>query len=366
MPDLTFEVEYLKDVQKGALVVLSGAIDAKTVPGFQENLNKLKDAGVIRFVLDMENVKYVNSTGLGYLVNLADNVDPQGGAIALVRVHPKVKVVFDMLGLNAFFKINNSRKEAIETLKALVPGGGGGAAQPQPAVAEPPAPPTPKMDTHKFGPGGGGPQRAPAGGAGTAVAMPVMQQSAPPVVQPQAQPEPMPVAEGPTVECTVCKSGLLVPEPGTFKCPRCSAIFTYVKDGKANFLPRRKLSPIQMTLTCSPECTESLCFLVALMGKKVGFPDDRALAIHGAVREAVTAIIEQAYGKNDQCTYQVLLVCGDNELNVKFADYGKRIDINSSDGSGKPIFSFARQVMDVVDLKPHPRGGNILTMTKRG
>ncbi|MBI5367214.1 MAG: anti-sigma factor antagonist [Planctomycetes bacterium] len=356
MPDLTFEVEYLKDIAKGALVVLSGSIDAKTVPGFQENLNKLKDAGVIRFVLDMENIKYVNSTGLGFLVNLADNVDPQGGAIALVRVHPKVKVVFDMLGLNAFFKINNSRKEAIETLRTTIAGGGGGAPATSSAATvpapEPVAPPVARAETNVMTP---------------QVPRPVTQARPTPAPAPVAAPDTsVAVHDTANLECQVCKTALQVPEPGTFKCPRCSAIFNYVKDGRATFLPRRKLSPIQMTLTCSQECTESLCFLIALLGKKVGFADDRALAIQGAVREAVTVIIEQAYAKNDQCTYQVLLVCGENELNVKFADYGKKIDPNAMDSGGQQIFNFARRVMDVVDLKPHPKGGNILTMQKRG
>ena len=58
-----------------------------------------------RFVKDMENVKYVNSTGLGYLINPADSVTPGKGGISLVKLQPKAKVVFDMPGLNAFFRI---------------------------------------------------------------------------------------------------------------------------------------------------------------------------------------------------------------------------------------------------------------------
>src|SRR5262245_55061568 len=62
----------------------------------------------------MENVKYVNSTGLGYLINLSDSVNGDKGGISLVKVQPKVKVVFDMLGLNAFFKIYQTRDEAMK------------------------------------------------------------------------------------------------------------------------------------------------------------------------------------------------------------------------------------------------------------
>ena len=114
MPDLTIQVQEVKGLAKTALVILNGSIDAKTVITFQTHLNSVKERGINRFILDMENVKYVNSTGLGYLINLSDSVNGEKGGIALVKVQPKVKVVFDMLGLNAFFKIYQTRDEALK------------------------------------------------------------------------------------------------------------------------------------------------------------------------------------------------------------------------------------------------------------
>ena len=112
MPDLTFEVKELHNIPKAVLVVMAGAIDATTVISFQTTLENLQLNGITRFVLDMEGIRYVNSTGLGSLVRLADQLESEGGGFALVKIHPKVKVVFDMLGLNAFFKIFNSKEEA--------------------------------------------------------------------------------------------------------------------------------------------------------------------------------------------------------------------------------------------------------------
>jgi len=166
------------------------------------------------------------------------------------------------------------------------------------------------------------------------------------------------------VECQSCHSTLLVPEAGTFKCPRCSAIFSH-SAGRSNFLPRRKMAPLQLTLSSTPECTEALCYLVSLFCAKMGMSAEAIESVPGAVREAVGTIVDLAYGKNDQCTYQVLLVLGDTELSLKIADYGKRIDPNSTNGDGAPVFAYTRTVMDVFDLKSHPKGGNILTIAKR-
>ena len=336
MPDLTWDVQ--KVSQQAVVVVLSGSIDAKTVPSFQEQMNKIKDDGVIKFVLDMEAIKYVNSTGLGFLVNLADSLDPRGGGIALVKLHPKVKVVFDMLGLNAFFKIFGSRNDAVASMT------GGGKKEVEAA--------------------------APAS-VNTATAPPPPSQPQPATLARGTQSfAPVPQGEevnvsGQQLECASCKATLLVPEPGNYKCPRCSAIFTYTRDGKANFLPRRRLTPIQMTLTCSPECTEGLVTMAGLLAKRAGFNEGLAKSMEASVRESASTICDKAYGSNEQATYQVLMVASDNEVSIKFSDYGKKIEADMRDAGGKSVFSVTRQSMDVFDLKAHPKGGNILTLSKR-
>ncbi|NUN48700.1 MAG: STAS domain-containing protein [Candidatus Brocadiae bacterium] len=343
MPDLDLNVQKAAGNPQAALVVLAGSIDAKTVPGFQEQLNRVKDDGVTKFVLDMENIKYVNSTGLGFLVNLADSLDPKGGGIALVKLHPKVKVVFDMLGLNAFFKIFNNRTDAMAQMA-------GGAPSKAPEVAPAPAPVSGSVFP---------PPMAPA----------IATLSRPQTMQTQSFTQ-VPAGEevsvqGQQLECASCKATLVVPEPGNYKCPRCSAIFTFTREGKANFLPRRRLTPIQMTLTCSTECTEGLVTMAGLLARRAGFNGDVAKSLESSVRESAQTIIDKAYASNEQCTYQVLMVASDNEVSIKFSDYGKVIPADDKDGSGKPVFSQTRKVMDVFDLKAHPKGGNILTLSKR-
>ncbi len=358
MPDLTFEVEYLKDIPQGVLLVLGGAIDAKTVPSFQENLNKLKESGITRFVLDMEQIKYVNSTGLGYLVNLADSVELQGGGIALVKIHPKVKVVFDMLGLNAFFKIHNNRKDALEHFRSTA-GGAGGSSKPTAEddipVAEPlpvaPPPPPPRQAPAQ-------PRPAPAPVA-AAIARPSGPQPPRGGEQPVTGPTPAvePVPEGQTITCSSCRQMLVVPEAGTFRCPRCAAMFTYLRDGKANFWPKRKPA-LTLTLSCVPECTEALCSLVQGLSRRGGATDQALKEIDRSIRETVGTIIETAYGKQEIATYQVMVVATETELNLKFSDYGKAL-------SAESLFGETRRSMDVFDHKPHPKGGNVVTLSKK-
>lgn len=353
MPDLTFEVEYLKDIPQGVLLVLGGAIDAKTVPSFQENLNKLKDSGITRFVLDMEGIKYVNSTGLGYLVNLADSVELQGGGIALVKIHPKVKVVFDMLGLNAFFKIHNNRKDALDHFRSTA-GAGGGSSKPAQIEEIPVAEPLPVAPPPRAMPAPQRPTQAPPQGPKPVGPQPPKGGEAP-VEVPRPSVEPLP--EGQQIACSSCKSTLIVPEPGTFRCPRCAAMFTFLKEGKANFWPKRKPA-LTLTLACVPECTEALCSLVGGLSKRGGADPGTLQQIDRALRETVGTIIETAYGRQEIATYTVMIVATETELNLKFSDSGKTLAPDS-------LFGECKKSMDVFDHKPHPKGGNVITLSKK-
>ncbi|MHC4777418.1 MAG: STAS domain-containing protein, partial [Planctomycetota bacterium] len=88
MADLTLKTEEITEIEATRKVGLAGAIDASTVIKFQAELDKLKEEGVRRYLLDMEGIRYVNSTGLGSLVKLADGLEREGGVIALMRIHP--------------------------------------------------------------------------------------------------------------------------------------------------------------------------------------------------------------------------------------------------------------------------------------
>lgn len=115
MPDLSIQVQELKDLPGCALITLTGSIDAKTVTAFQSHMNSVRERGITWLIFDMEGVKYVNSTGVGYLINLVDAVE-EGGAIFLVRVSANVKVVLEMTGIE-FFRFFSSREEATKTLQ---------------------------------------------------------------------------------------------------------------------------------------------------------------------------------------------------------------------------------------------------------
>ena len=347
MPDLTIQVQEVKGLPGTALVILNGSIDAKTVITFQTHLNSVKERGVERFIMDMEMVKYVNSTGLGYLINLSDSVTPDKGGISLVKVQPKVKVVFDMLGLNAFFRIFATREEA---LKHLNEGAHPSSPNDQTVVLQTrPAPPSPGTQRSVV------PAPPPA---------PVRNDPPPPITARHVVAQPTtatPAGGGETlhVECQACRALLAVKDVGTYKCPRCLTPFSYAGGGKVSFLPRQKALPVQLSLNFSAECTDGLLEFVSRMSRKSGFSPSGISEVQSAVKDTVDVIKRHSYGGNENNVYHVLMVSVDSELEIRFADYGTALN------GGGEMFASLKRTMDRFELRNHPRGGNVVTVSKK-
>lgn len=319
MAELSFHVEDVPEVPRASLVKVSGAIDAKTVLSFQEQLEELQKGGNNRFILDMDGIKYVNSTGLGTLVNVADNLENAGGGIALVKIHPKVKVVFDMLGLNAFFKIFETKEEA--------------------------------MGFFGVAPKGSAPASAPAQSH-------VEQLVAEPVVEePTARRNP----DG-TYLVTVEGVNLTVPKPGTYKNPRTQQLFRLLADGRVEFVnpvSRPPAQPLQMKLSCVDYVTEGLVEFVRVLARRNGFADPVINMIQAAVQDTCRTIIQQAYDSPDNQSYNVVIIPAPDEIKIQISDSGRFLSGNGN------YFQHARSTMDSFDHRQSPKGGNLVSMAKK-
>ncbi len=114
-----FTIEYgaAPGLPGGARLTISGPIDAKSVPAFRAEVEALRGRRIRFFLLEMGEVRYINSTGLAYLITMAETVREAGGAVALVNVQPKVKVIFETMGLMDFVRFYPSRAAAVRDLR---------------------------------------------------------------------------------------------------------------------------------------------------------------------------------------------------------------------------------------------------------
>jgi anti-anti-sigma factor len=88
---------------------------------FESQMDALRRRHYRRFVLQMDEVRYINSSGLAYLINMVESVQAAGGALVLFNVQPKVKVILETMGLVELLRVYPSKAAAVREIKAAIP-----------------------------------------------------------------------------------------------------------------------------------------------------------------------------------------------------------------------------------------------------
>lgn len=91
----------------------SGEIDVATAPALRDRLAELHDRGATRVVVDLEDVAFVDSTGLGVLVGGLRRAREAGGDLRLVCTNHRVLKVFEATGLHEVFTIGATVDDAV-------------------------------------------------------------------------------------------------------------------------------------------------------------------------------------------------------------------------------------------------------------
>jgi anti-sigma B factor antagonist len=98
------------------IVDLSGEIDVYTSPKVKDAMSSLIDKGVYNLIINLEKVRYIDSTGLGVLIGGLKRVREHGGSVNLVCTNPQIKKIFDITGLVKIFGIFENEDSAMKAL----------------------------------------------------------------------------------------------------------------------------------------------------------------------------------------------------------------------------------------------------------
>jgi anti-sigma B factor antagonist len=96
-----------------------GEIDALTAPRLGRRLLGLVAEGKTRLVVDLSLVTFMDSTGIGVLLNALRRVTGRDGGLVLVCPTERVLRPFQVTGLASHLSIFRSRSEALRGLGVL-------------------------------------------------------------------------------------------------------------------------------------------------------------------------------------------------------------------------------------------------------
>lgn len=80
--------------------------------------NNAINEGIVFCAINIEKVKYINSSGIGVLITLLTKFRNQEGEVVIVKPSEHVKKLLIITKLTAIFKIADSVEEAIKNLKS--------------------------------------------------------------------------------------------------------------------------------------------------------------------------------------------------------------------------------------------------------
>jgi anti-sigma B factor antagonist len=98
------------------IVAVSGEVDVYSAPALKEKITELLDAGQQTLIIDLSGVGFLDSTGLGALVEARAATSEAGGALPLVCSQERILKLFTITGLDGVFTIQPTVDEALAAL----------------------------------------------------------------------------------------------------------------------------------------------------------------------------------------------------------------------------------------------------------
>lgn len=106
-----------REVENVSVINLKGYLDAHTAPDFEKALQDLVDQERVQIVVNLSELNYISSAGLGVFMGFIEEIRKKKGDIKIAEPSEKVYRVFDLLGFPVLYEIFPSESEAVAKYK---------------------------------------------------------------------------------------------------------------------------------------------------------------------------------------------------------------------------------------------------------
>lgn len=93
----------------------SGRLDASAVKDCKVKVKELVDSKNINIVIDLKDVNFIDSSGLGILVASLRTVNKVGGDIKIASIQEQVRSIFELTRLHRIFEIFDESSSAAKS-----------------------------------------------------------------------------------------------------------------------------------------------------------------------------------------------------------------------------------------------------------
>jgi anti-sigma B factor antagonist len=108
-------------VEDWAVVAVVGELELATAPKLRQQIVTLVGDGRTRILIDLQQVDFVDSIGLGILVSALKRVRGRDGQLVITGPKPRVRVLFDLVRLPEIIDVYDTLDEAMDAVRDRPP-----------------------------------------------------------------------------------------------------------------------------------------------------------------------------------------------------------------------------------------------------
>ena len=103
---MPLEVTITDEPKNGKRISLAGSLDTDTAPQLEARIDESIDSSVTALILDMKDLEFLSSAGLGIIFMTMKELKNRQGQIMLINLQPQIQRVFEIIkamdGMNIF------------------------------------------------------------------------------------------------------------------------------------------------------------------------------------------------------------------------------------------------------------------------
>jgi len=104
-----------KEIDDKVVIDVRGRIVYETEEEFRSTIEELLENEKFRIILNLKELVYINSSGLGVMINLLKKAQKLGGDIKLVEIPEEIRELFTITSLDQVFDIFESEDVALQS-----------------------------------------------------------------------------------------------------------------------------------------------------------------------------------------------------------------------------------------------------------
>lgn len=100
------------------IIDINGDMDLYNSYRLKDLVKKMLQSNIRRIIVNLEQVEYIDSSGIGTLIHIYSTMKKANLRIVFVNIHGSVKKVIELTKLMNFFPIAASLQDAVKTVQA--------------------------------------------------------------------------------------------------------------------------------------------------------------------------------------------------------------------------------------------------------